>query len=148
MFIMRHDAVLEALAAVVRCTGVCLTTNRNDPSSGLRPDLVIENRRPRLIIDVSVPHDDPSNLQSAYDAKIKKYERLGLVLPFVVGSLGSWLPTNNEIAKELKIGPRIWTALRRKVRVLAIKGSTAVIRHHFDPSVGNNRDGPSSPPTP
>jgi hypothetical protein len=110
--------------------------------------LVIENRRPRLIIDVSVPHDDPSNLQSAYDAKIKKYERLGLVLPFVVGSLGSWLSTNNEIAKELKIDPRIWTALRRKVRLLAIKGSTAVIRHHFDPSIGNNRDGPSSPPPP
>ena len=83
---------------------------------------------------MAVAHDDPTNLQKAFDSKVSKYEHLGLILPLVVGSLGSWLPTNDEIAAELRISPRAWAGLRRTARLLAIKGSTSVIRHHFDPT--------------
>ena len=134
MFIRRHDAVLEVLVSAISRLGLPARVNLQDQESGLRPDIVIEGRVPRLIIDVAVAHDDPTNLQKAFDSKVSKYEHLGLILPLVVGSLGSWLPTNDEIAAELRIGPRAWAGLRRTARLLAIKGSTSVIRHHFDPT--------------
>ena len=133
MFIRRHDAVLEVLVSAISRLGLPARVNLQDQESGLRPDIVIEGRVPRLIIDVAVAHDDPTNQQKAFDSKVSKYEHLGLILPLVVGSLGSWLPTNDEIAAELRIGPRAWAGLRRTARLLAIKGSTSVIRHHFDP---------------
>jgi hypothetical protein len=67
----------------------------------------------------------------------------------VVGSLGSWLPSNDDIQSLLGIDGRSWAIFRRKARLAAIQGSMPIIREHVktkhlsevttteEPSTGN-----------
>jgi hypothetical protein len=86
---------------------------------------------PITIIDVTVPFDEPANLLAAHARKVQKYSHLGTTLPFVVGSLGSWLPPNDLIATTLGISPRNWNSVRRDSRLLAIRGSLIIARQHI-----------------
>ena len=42
---------------------------------------------PISIIDVTIPFDEPDNLEAAHSGKLRKYARLGNTPPFDVGSL-------------------------------------------------------------
>ena len=128
---IRHNSILSLLSQVLRRNGHEIDVNMALHDSPLRPDIVVTSSSPRLLIDVTVPFDTATNLFAAYRKKIEKYQHLCLVLPFVVGALGAWLPSNDEIKSALGIPPRAWNGLRRRARLLAIQGTTGVISSHL-----------------
>lgn len=127
----RHNSVLDIMVDEARKMGHTVTVNRSTGDGSLRPDLVFSSMVPPMIIDVTIPHDEATNLERAYSEKIQKYQHLGRVFPLVVGAMGSWLPTNNEIATSLSINPRKWSGIRRRMRLAAIQGTTTIISKHL-----------------
>jgi hypothetical protein len=92
---------------------------------------VVTSTNPPTIIDVTVPISSADGLERAKASKIEKYKHLGLILPLVVGSLGSWLPSNDEIAHALGFSRRKWHSMKKKMTLLAIQGSTQIIAKHL-----------------
>ena len=99
----RHNQIATRITDAIRFGQV--TTDRTIRESGLplRPDIVVEEDDRILIIDVTCPFDNgAAALDEAAQAKITKYEPLKQhclstgkrceILPFVVGSLGTWYP--------------------------------------------------------
>jgi hypothetical protein len=127
----RHDEVLEEIVSTIRKAGHDIQVNQVFGDSSLRPDIVVFSTTPPTIIDLTVPFDAPESLAAGYNRKVEKYGQLGPTLPFVIGALGSWLPSNNSIASALGIRPGAWTALRRICRLLAIRGSIRIISDHI-----------------
>jgi len=127
----RHDSILELLHKLLLKEGHAVTINRAIPGQRLRPDVEMSLNGSRLMADVVVAYDNPVNLDTAYNRKEEKYRELGRILPLVVGSLGSWLPSNDNIRSLLGISGRSWSVFRRKARLMAIKGSMLVIRSHL-----------------
>ena len=111
--------------------GLQAKVNRRLEGTDLRPDVELSIAGARLMIDVAVSYDTPENLKSAHDRKVDKYLVHGNIKPLIVGSLGSWYPNNDEIRSLLGIHPRSWAVFRRKARLLAIQGSTALLRQHL-----------------
>jgi hypothetical protein len=128
---LRHDAVLTRLNATLTRAGHTTRVNKCYDGTLLRPDLLITSVEPPVIIDITIPFDEPENLQLAHDEKVRKYSPLTTTIPFVVGSLGSWLTSNDAIATTLGITSRSWNSTRRDTRLLAIKGSLAIARQHI-----------------
>ena len=62
-----------------------MTPNINN----LYPYIVIETSRGRIIIDITIPFDEVQIIEQAHEIKVKKYEDLRTVLPFIIDSLGS-----------------------------------------------------------
>ena len=134
LYIERHDAVLNVLVAAIRRAGEEPAVNRVEPVSQLKPDILIrkgEGGTP-IIIDVTIPNDTVQRFDAAYEEKVAKYRQLGNVYPFLVGSLGSWMPANDEIRRAFNITTREWSCVRRRCRLLAIQGSTAIIEAWTD----------------
>ena len=127
----RHNSLLDLMAAETRKLGHVARINLATTGDSLRPDLIVTSMDPALVIDVTVPYDDPLNLQRAHDFKVEKYQHLGRVLPLVVGATGAWLPSNDEIAPALGIDPRTWNSIRRRLRLAAIQGTTKIISRHL-----------------
>jgi hypothetical protein len=123
--------VLEEIVSTIRKAGHDFQVNQVFGDSSLRPDIVVFSTTPPTIIDLTVPFDAPESLAAGYNRKVEKYGQLGPTLPFVIGALGSWLPSNNSIASALGIRPGAWTALRRICRLLAIRGSIRIISDHI-----------------
>jgi hypothetical protein len=94
----RHDAVIDRLNKALTKAGYSARVNSCFEGSLQRPDLLINSIELPVIIDVTIPFDEPENLQVAHDEKVRKYYPLATTLPFVDGSLGSWLTTNDVIA--------------------------------------------------
>ena len=130
-YTQRHDSVLELLNQLLLKEGHAATINRAIPGQRLRPDVELSVNGTRLLVDVAVSYDTPENLDRAYTRKSDQYQHLGRILPLVVGSLGSWLPSNDDIRSLLGISGRSWAVFRRKARLMAIKGSLSVIRAHL-----------------
>ena len=124
----RHNAVLDILADLLTKEGLNPSINRQTEGSGLRPDIELVISGSRALIDVRVSYDTVPNLENARDEKIAKYQHLGTTLPLIVGSLGSWLPSNEDIRAFLGVSGRRWATFRRQARVAAIKGSLDIIR--------------------
>lgn len=127
----RNDAVLARLQTAISKIGYATRRNRAFGDDSLHPDLVIETNEGDLIVDVTIPFDEPTNLQRAHDEKASKYAHLGSTLPFVVGSLGAWLQTNDLIASTLGVRASAWNRVRRDARLLAIRGSLSIARAHI-----------------
>ncbi len=85
----------------------------------------------RALIDVNVPFDNEGNLEIAFNQKFNKNTTLGNILPFVVGSLGSCHPGNQDIPFLLGIDGRSWGVFRKKARLAAIKGSVSILQSHL-----------------
>jgi hypothetical protein len=133
LYIERHDAVLNVLVAAIRRAGEDPAVNRVEPVSRLKPDILIRKEgEPPIIIDVTIPNDTVQRFDAAYEEKVAKYRQLGNVYPFLVGSLGSWMPANDEIRRAFNISPREWSCIRRRCRLLAIQGSTTIIGAWMD----------------
>ena len=127
----RHDAVLGLLHQLLTRKGLTASINRAVPGQSLRPDVELQFAGARLMLDVVVSYDTPSNMEAAFRRKVDKYMTLGNILPLVVGSLGSWYPRNDEIRSLLNISGRSWCAFKRKARIAAIQGSMLMIRSHM-----------------
>ena len=108
----RHNRIQYRLTNAVRFGNI--TTDRAVPNtfSRLRPDIVIEEDNKVTIIDVTCPFESsPDSLVDAEQRKLIKYEPLkqhfiGLgkqcsVHAFVIGSLGTWYPSNELVLRSL-----------------------------------------------
>ena len=127
----RHNSVQDMLAAQLTRKGLRPNVNRALPGTSVRPDIEVTLNGARLMIDVAVAFDDPVNLEAAYTRKVEKYQEHGVILPLVVGSLGSWYPPNDDIRGVLGLNARSWAVFRRRARLMAIRGSMAMIRDHL-----------------
>jgi hypothetical protein len=101
----RNDLVLSKIVKTISKPGHEVIVNKFFSGSILRPDIVIPSATPPIIIDLTIPFDAPESFDAGHAKKIEKYSCLGLTLPFVVGALGSWLPSNNAMASALGIPP-------------------------------------------
>ena len=101
----------------------------------LRPDIVHYEGDKATIIDVSIPFDNGENaLSTAAEAKIQKYQSTKqplldkgytdvVILPFIVGALGSWYPQNEMVLNRLGISKGYRGLMRRFCCQDAIKRS-------------------------
>ncbi|KAL5509985.1 hypothetical protein EMCRGX_G005445 [Ephydatia muelleri] len=81
-------------------------------------------------------NSSPTALEDAARLKVDKYEPLQQtllqsytsveVLPFIVGSLGSWYPPNDRVLSRLHIGWKYANLMRRLCVVSAIAGSQSI----------------------
>ena len=133
----RHDSILELLRQIITEKGYAPKINRALTGQQLRPDVQMLINSTKLMVDVVVAYDDPGNLEKAYNRKIGKYQDFGKILPLVVGSLGSWPSSNDDIRSFLGINGRKWGTFRRKACLLAIKGSIRIIQSHLSDDRGN-----------
>lgn len=131
----RHDSILNLFHQLLLRKGYATRINRALAGQQLRPDVQMQVNGTRLMVDVVVAYDTPENLDAAFNRKIEKYQSFGKILPLVVGSLGSWPLSNDDIKSFLSISGQQWNAFRRKARLLAIQDSMAIIRWHLS---GNN----------
>eukprot|EP00731_Ephydatia_muelleri_P013815 Em0007g1125a len=101
-----------------------------------RPDLTIisPDESTVTIVDVSCPFEgSPLALEEAAKTKLMKYEPLKqhllqtynsvTILPFIVGSLGSWYPANDRVLSSLRIGRKYASLMRKLCVVSAVAGS-------------------------
>ena len=102
-YTQRHDAILNILENLQRSIEHEARINEAVPGHRSRPDLETTIHGSRLMVDVIVTFDSPDNLESGYRSKVEKYQIIGNILPFVVGSLGSWYPHNDDIKSFLGI---------------------------------------------
>eukprot|EP00731_Ephydatia_muelleri_P013720 Em0007g1030a len=101
-------------------------------SGNNRPDLTViaPDDSYAIIADVSCSFEgSPTALEEAAQAKLLKYEPLRqsllrfpqvTILPFIVGSLGSWYPPNDKVLSTLHIGSR-YASLMRKLCVVRLQ---------------------------
>lgn len=129
--INRHNSILDIMVEEAEALGHSVSVNRAIDATGLRPDIIVTSTNPAIIIDVTVPLSSAEGLERAREKKIEKYKHLGSVLPLVVGSLGSWLPSNDAIALALSFTGRRWNNLKRKMKLLAIQGTTRIVAKHL-----------------
>jgi hypothetical protein len=138
----RHNRIVDRITNAVRFGTI--TTDRTIQNSKLRlrPDIVVEEANRVLIIDVTCPFDnDVDALSEAALAKVHKYEPLKefvestgkkcVVLPFVVGALGSWYKQNEIVLGHLGMTRRYKTLFRKLCCTDAIQGSNNIYRLHL-----------------
>ena len=134
----RHDSILALLAQLLTEKGFLVTINRACPDlhgpseNSLRPDILTSICNRQVVLDVVVAYDTPHSLEAAYCRKVEKYLSTNIdVLPLVLGALGSWLPSNDDIRARFGIGARRWDVFRRLSRKAAISGSIETVRVHL-----------------
>jgi hypothetical protein len=138
----RHNKLVTRITDAIRFGTI--TTDRTIASSDLllRADIIFEEDDCTLIIDLTCPFDNgPDALKEASQAKITKYLPLKEhcqsngkpceILPSVVGSLGSWHPSNKLLLSKLGMTQRCRTLFRKLCCTDAIQGSCDVYRLHM-----------------
>ena len=140
----RHNSILERIVrAVPESVGTKMKEQPQPGTSGdNRPDLTIisPDESSVIIVEVSCPFEgSPTALEDAARTKLEKYEPLRQtllqrytsveVLPFIVGSLGSWYPPNDRVLSSLRIGHRYASLMRRLCVISAISGSQSIWYH-------------------
>ncbi|KAL5509813.1 hypothetical protein EMCRGX_G005243 [Ephydatia muelleri] len=134
----RHNAILDR---IVRAVPPSLGTKYKEQAipgttGNNRPDLTIisPDESTVTIVDVSCPFEgSPLALEEAAKTKLMKYEPLKqhllqtynsvTILPFIVGSLGSWYPANDRVLSSLRIGRKYASLMRKLCVVSAVAGS-------------------------
>ena len=136
----RHDKVLNILTEAILAKGLNVAREKKHSWRNVTyiPDLVIQKNGQLFIIDVKSSFDSLRTVQSVAKDNVTKYtplktmyrSQLGLndrsihVSTFVVCSLGSWLPQNNSILKQLGF-------LSTEIKPLAERMSAAVIKASY-----------------
>ena len=139
----RHNAVLQRLSRAVSPTegDRYMEQNVRNAPGDLRPDMVVWHPDGRItIVDVTIPYEgEEGAFMKARQEKKTKYQPIAdwlvtkghpdvLIDAFVVGSLGSWDPENEDVMKRLRIGSKYAILFRKLCAVDAIKGSLAIWR--------------------
>ncbi|XP_060856705.1 uncharacterized protein LOC132934417 [Metopolophium dirhodum] len=99
LYMARHNSIVARIKKAASTRFEVFSENQVLGNQGLRPDFVLKKGPNIFIVDVTVPFDN------AAAEKKEKYVRLwaelalqhgceAVVVPFVVGALGSWDPAN------------------------------------------------------
>lgn len=114
----RHNAIVKKLLSIARLEkDDILRIDKVYDGSALRPDIIIIRKATKtdIIIDVTVAFDSQDNLNKAYQHKIDKYCALKslcqqkghslIILPFVIGSLGTCPANQTKVFNILQVAP-------------------------------------------
>lgn len=113
LYMARHNAIVARIKKAVEGKYEILAENQAMGSQRLRPDLVIRRGTDTMIIDVTYPFGNRmKSLEESASLKKAKYEELrkkllnkypgeANVVPFVVGSLGSWDLANDPFVRRI-----------------------------------------------
>ena len=80
-------------------------------------------------MDITVVFDDVDNFVKALERKLTKYANLGLIIPIVVGGMGSWLPENIFLRNELSISGQLLATFQSECSNEAIEGSGDLLQY-------------------
>ena len=83
-------------------------------------------------VDITIPYDSITNMESAANRKIEKYRHLGYVIPFCVGSLGSWYSGNQILKTEMNFPTNTWKILKTASIKESIEGSGRILSKFFN----------------
>ncbi|KAF0711758.1 Retrovirus-related Pol polyprotein from type-2 retrotransposable element R2DM, partial [Aphis craccivora] len=127
LYLARHNAIVARIKKVASTKFEVLSENQALGNQGLRPDLVLKKGPNIYVVDVTVPFVNRLEaFKAAAAVKTEKYEQLrvdlaaqhrcdAIVVPFIVGALGSWDSTNDEFMRALS--SRCYATLMRKLCV-------------------------------
>ena len=107
----RHDAVLGVLTKFLDECDIEYDTSYISLDN-LKPDLVFKYNNSCYFVDIIIPYNSITNMESAAHRKIEKYRHLGYVIPFCGGSLGSWYSGNQIIKTEINFLSNTWKTLK------------------------------------
>ena len=88
----RHDRVQTILTDLLWNLGIEAVPKERFEDGRSIPDVAVTEGESRIYIDITVPLDDSANLYRAAADKKEKYGHLEIILPLVVGALGSREP--------------------------------------------------------
>ena len=127
-YTLRHNAIVDRIKTAAAARFTTIGENISLDNSGLRPDLVLKRNNEVFIVDVTIPFENRLQaLTSAAAAKLEKYQPLAerlkrqynyrkvSVVPFIVGSLGSWWTGNDPFMR--KLCSRSYAELMRRLCV-------------------------------
>ena len=109
----------------------------------IRSDIIHYDGDKATVIDVSIPFDNGENaLSTAAETKVQKYQSTKqalldkgftdvVILPFIVGALGTWFPHNEMVLNRLGVSKRYRGLVRRFCCQDAIKGSRDIWTEHL-----------------
>ena len=138
----RHNSIVDRIINAVQRGYITTDQQVRAANSRLRPDIIVEEDKKVLIIDVCCPFDNNAEaLRDAQQRKLGKYEGLKQffvgqgkqckVFGFVIGALGSWHPANENVLRELGMSKRYRSLFRKLCCTDAIQGSTNIYREHL-----------------
>ena len=138
----RHNSIVDRIVNAVQRGSITTDQQVRAANSRLRPDIIVEEDKKVLIIDVCCPFDNNAEaLRDAEQRKLDKYEGLKQffvgqgkqckVFGFVIGALGSWHPANENVLRELGMSKRYRSLFRKLCCTDAIQGSTDIYREHL-----------------
>ena len=131
MMTERHDAVLGVLTKFLDECDIEYDTSYISLDN-LKPDLVIKYNNSCYFVDITIPYDSITNMESAANRKIEKYRHLGYVIPFCVGSLGSWYSGNQILKTEMNFPINTWKILKTASIKESIEGSGRILSKFFN----------------
>ena len=124
----RHNDIINILRSRIRAD---YDVTEEPNTDGLFPDLKVRSPDGETaFIEVSCPWD--CNMAKAFNTKKTKYAHLEHpTLPLIIGGLGSWLASNEDVRAFIRLSRRCWKTVRIRMRVSNIDHSTKIIRAHL-----------------
>ena len=139
----RHSLVVNRIYNAIRTREVTLDKHVPGDLPRIRPDIIHYNGDKATVIDVSIPFDNVENaLSTAAETKVQKYRSTKqalmdkgftdvVILPFIVGAVGTWFPQNEMVLNRLGVSKRWRGLMRRFCCQDAIKGSRDIWTEHL-----------------
>ncbi|XP_035229973.1 uncharacterized protein LOC118201923 [Stegodyphus dumicola] len=136
----RHNAIVDRLIKMCERDFNIISVDQSLNTSRLRPDLLVERDGQHFLIDVTIPFENHLGaFAEARARKLEKYEMLRasiaqerghcVIVPFVIGALGSWDRANDKF-----INIACSRSYARLLRMLCVSD---VIRHSRNIYVGH-----------
>ena len=139
----RHDNIAQALHDMLLSLNLDsdLEVSAGEVTTTLRPDIIVRTQKHNYLIDVKSPYDGVENFERARRDNVGKYvdlakdiqnatKRGSTVETFVIGSLGSWDPANNDLLRKLSVSEAKQTELAKKVTVSSLRDSCYIYNRH------------------
>lgn len=143
LIVKRHDNIADLLFKVLMSHGINaeLETSVSEVKTRLRPDIVVRTKKATYLIDIKVPYDTIKNFDNIRKKNTEKYSDLAAqmkkqtnlfttVETFVVGSLGSWDPRNQDLLRKLGIPSSSVHALAKAATISTILDSNHMYKEH------------------
>ena len=136
----RHNLVVNRIYNAIRTGEVTLDKHVPGDLPRIRPDIIHYDGNKATVIDVSIPFDNGENaLSTAAETKVQKYQSTTqalldkgftdvVILPFIVGALGTWLPQNEMVLNRLGSLQKI----QRPHATMLLPGCHQGFKRHMD----------------
>lgn len=150
---LRHNKILSRLANAIPAKMGRQYKEQVVPGDrlGLKPDLVVldDTKKEAFVIDVTTPFEGTESFSTARLEKERKYGYLKALLgskgyqrvevdAFIVGSLGSWDTSNEQVLQKLGIGRNYSKMFRNLCCTEALKGSFSIWKTFLQNSANNS----------